>query len=272
MAIADAEEIDCDHSQFIMLTAMHFDVIIRDGLWFDGTGAPPQHRHLGIRAGKVAMVSHEPLSTADCDCVIDARGKWVLPGFIDVHTHYDAEILVSPGLPESVRHGVTSVILGSCSLSTIHSNALDCADLFSRVEAVPRDRVLAALEAVKTWNTAAGYIEYLESLPLGPNIAAFLGHSDIRTSVMGLGRADLVVVDPNGLDDSVDAYHEAPIEPFGGLVRMVNRSDSAVQTTLVGGQVVFKDGQIVGSGRTGRFLRAGESMGTVDERVLRRVA
>lgn len=85
-------------------------------------------------------------------------------------------------------------------------------------------------------------------------------------------RADLVVVDPNGLDDSVDAYYEAPIESFGGLVRMVNRSDSAVQTTLVGGQVVFEDGQISSNGRTGRFLRAGESAGTVDERVLRHVA
>jgi N-acyl-D-aspartate/D-glutamate deacylase len=97
-------------------------------------------------------------------------------------------------------------------------------------------------------------------------LAAFYG---LDAGVLRQGsRADLVVVDPNGLDDSVDAYYEAPIEPFGGLMRMVNRSDSAVHTTLVGGQVVFEDGQIVGRGRTGRFLRAGESAGTVDERLL----
>jgi N-acyl-D-aspartate/D-glutamate deacylase len=108
---------------------------------------------------------------------------------VDAHTHYDAEVLVAPGLEESVRHGVTTVFMGSCSLSTIHSSAIDCADLFTRVEALPRDQVLGALEARKTWTSAKDYIGYLESLPLGPHVAAFLGHSDLRASVMGLGRS-----------------------------------------------------------------------------------
>src|SRR5262245_31015891 len=127
-----------------------FDTIIHNGLWYDGTGAAPAKRHLGLLDGRVAVVSEQPL-TAPGAKVIDAAGKWVLPGFVDIHTHYDAEILVAPGLTESVRHGVTSVFLGSCSLSTIHSDALDCADLFSRVEAIPRDHVLAALSRIKTW-------------------------------------------------------------------------------------------------------------------------
>ena len=110
-----------------------YDVIIQNGLWFDGTGAEPALRHIGIRAGKVATVSATPLSTIDCPKVIDAKEQWVMPGFVDMHTHYDAEILFAPGLNESVRHGVTSIFLGCCSLSTIHANALDCADLFSRV-------------------------------------------------------------------------------------------------------------------------------------------
>ena len=87
---------------------MTYDVIIRDGLWFDGTGRAPQTRTLGVRDGVVATVSDGPLDETGCPDVIDAAGKWVLPGFLDVHTHYDAEVLLDPGLRESVRHGVTT--------------------------------------------------------------------------------------------------------------------------------------------------------------------
>lgn len=168
---------------------MTFDVIIRDGLWFDGTGRAPATRTLGIRDGIVAAVSAGPLDEAGCPDVIDADGKWVLPGFIDVHTHYDAEVLLDPGLRESVRHGVTTVLLGNCSLSTVYASSEDAADLFSRVEAVPRQYVLGALEAKKCWTTPAEYVAALDELPLGPNVASMLGHSDLRTAVLGLDRA-----------------------------------------------------------------------------------
>jgi N-acyl-D-aspartate/D-glutamate deacylase len=165
-----------------------YDVIVRDGLWFDGTGRSPQRRTLGIRDGIVAAVSAEPLDETGCPEVIDAAGKWVVPGFIDVHTHYDAEVLLDPGLRESVRHGVTTVLLGNCSLSTIYADATDAADLFSRVEAVPREYVFGALRA-KTWSTATEYVAALDDLPLGPNVGSLIGHSDLRTAVLGLGRA-----------------------------------------------------------------------------------
>jgi N-acyl-D-aspartate/D-glutamate deacylase len=166
-----------------------YDVIIRDGLWFDGTGSPPQTRTLGIRDGVVSTVSSAPLDETGCPEVIDAAGKWIVPGFIDVHTHYDAEVLLDPGLRESVRHGVTTVMLGNCSLSTVYADSDDAADLFSRVEAVPRKFVLGALEKNKTWSTPAEYIEALDALPLGPNVGSLLGHSDLRTAVLGLDRA-----------------------------------------------------------------------------------
>ncbi|HVY48764.1 MAG TPA: amidohydrolase family protein [Minicystis sp.] len=169
-----------------------FDVVIENGLWFDGLGSPGAVRNLGIRGGRVAAINEAPLPKEGAK-VVDARGQWVMPGFVDTHTHYDAEVLVAPGLGESVRHGVTTVFLGSCSLSTVHVDPLDGADLFSRVEAVPRKYVLAALEAHKRWTNAAEYARHLESLPLGPNVAAFIGHSDVRTHVLGLGRA----VDPD---------------------------------------------------------------------------
>lgn len=179
---------------------MPYDVIVRNGLWFDGTGAPPLVRTLGISDGVVAAVSAEPLDEAGCPDVIDADGRWIVPGFIDVHTHYDAEVLLDPGLRESVRHGVTTVLLGNCSLSAVYANNEDAADLFSRVEAVPRQYVLGALNDKKTWTSASEYVDALDALPLGPNVSSLLGHSDLRTSVLGLDRATDDTVRPTSAE------------------------------------------------------------------------
>lgn len=193
---------------------MAYDVIIKNGQLFDGTGAKPALHNLGIRDGRVAAVSAAALDETGCPKVVDAAGKWVVPGFVDIHTHYDVEVLVSPALNESVRHGVTSILLGSCSLSTVHASPSDAGDLFGRVEAIPRRHVVDALTELKTWNSAHQYVEALESLPLGPNIAAFIGHSDIRAAQMGLDRATRKDVAPtpaelasmeNKLSEALDA-------------------------------------------------------------------
>ncbi|MCV7206823.1 hypothetical protein B7435_28655 [Mycolicibacterium peregrinum] len=168
---------------------MSFDTIIRNGRWFDGTGAPSAVRNIGIRDGHVVTISPDLLDETDCPQVIDATGKWVMPGMLDIHTHYDVEVLGGPSLSESLRHGVTTAMLGSCSLSTVHVGGVDAGDLFGRVEAIPRDQVIAAVDDKKTWTTCDEYLSALESLPLGPNLAAFIGHSDMRTAVMGLDRA-----------------------------------------------------------------------------------
>jgi N-acyl-D-aspartate/D-glutamate deacylase len=166
-----------------------FDLVIDDGLFFDGTGAPGQRRSLGIRDGRVAAIRPEPFGPGAAPERVDARGAWVMPGFVDIHTHYDAELEAAPALSESLRHGVTTVVVGSCSLGTVLSSPLDIADMFTRVEAIPRDHVLPLFEAKKTWSTPAEYRAHLDALPLGPNVAALLGHSDLRCSVMGLGRS-----------------------------------------------------------------------------------
>jgi len=208
-----------------------YDLIIRDGLWFDGLGNAPQVRTLGIRDGVVADIVTGELDETGCPDVIDAAGKWVVPGFIDVHTHYDAEVLLDPGLRESVRHGVTTVLLGNCSLSTVYAESEDAADLFSRVEAVPRKFVLDALQSKKTWSTPAEYVSALERLPLGPNVSSMLGHSDLRTAVLGLDRATTDGVVPTDaelekmaalLDQGLDAGllgmsgMDAPIDKLDG--------------------------------------------------------
>ena len=175
---------------------MAYDTIVRNVRWFDGTGGPSAIRTIGIADGRVAAISADALDEAGCPQVVDGSGKWMVPGFVDIHTHYDVEVLGGPGLPESVRHGVTTVLIGSCSLSTVHVGGRDAGDLFGRVEAIPREHVIGTVDEAKTWSTAGEYIEALESRPLGPNLAAFIGHSDMRTATMGLDRATRKEVRP----------------------------------------------------------------------------
>lgn len=172
---------------------MDFDVVIRNGRVYDGTGAPATLENIGIRDGHIAAVTTDPIEGKE---EIDATGQWVIPGLIDIHTHYDVELLNGPALTESLRHGVTTVVVGSCSISTVHVGAVDAGDLFGRVEAIPREHVIGAVEQHKSWTCAEEYVQAVEARPLGPNVTAFIGHSDMRTAVMGLERATTKEVQP----------------------------------------------------------------------------
>jgi N-acyl-D-aspartate/D-glutamate deacylase len=165
------------------------EVLIKNGLVFNGEQSPPLFQNILIRDGLIVQLTNTDTIPECKGDIVDAKGCWVMPGFIDFHTHYDAEIEASPGLKESIRHGVTTVTLGSCSLSLALGSAEDLADMFSRVEAIPRSEVLPLLEKVKTWDSLRGYKEHLNQLPLGPNVTSFLGHSCIRAYVMGLERS-----------------------------------------------------------------------------------
>lgn len=166
-----------------------YDLVINNGLYFDGTGEQAKVRHLGVTGGVIVEVSETAISAQNAKKAIDASGKWVCPGFIDSHTHYDAELLVSPSLSESVRHGVTTVMVGSCSISMVCSDYEDASDIFTRVETVPRDKVLPIVKKCKSWRRPQEWVDYVNQLPLGPNLISMLGHSDLRVSVMGLMRA-----------------------------------------------------------------------------------
>jgi N-acyl-D-aspartate/D-glutamate deacylase len=142
-----------------------------------------------VRDGKVVLVSSALIDPSQARKVIDVTGKWVTPGFLDTHTHYDAELIVAPSLSESVRHGVTTVLVGSCSLSMICSPDEDTADIFTRVETVPREKVLPTLQQHKSWSSSLEWVEFIQRQPMGPNVISLLGHSDLRVGVIGLQRA-----------------------------------------------------------------------------------
>ena len=204
-----------------------YDFIIKGGRYFDGTGALSFTRNLAIKDGRVVRVTADPIPHDDAERVIDASGLWVMPGFLDTHTHYDAELLVSPSLSESVRHGVTTVLVGSCSLSMVCSDYEDASDIFTRVETVPRERVLPILKAHKTWSTPRQWVEHLRQVPLGPNIISFLGHSDLRVGVMGLSRATDLSTQPTEeeLKTMERLLKEALDEGFLGLSTMCLKWD-----------------------------------------------
>ena len=143
-------------------------VYIKNGLLHDGTGSPPCKKNILIQDGLIKSITEDSLDESNFSEVIDANGKWITPGFIDLHTHYDAEIEVDPGLGESTRHGVTTVALGSCSLGLTPGTPDDPADMFSRVEAIPHSVVLPLLEEKMNWTSMADYAHHLNSLPLGP--------------------------------------------------------------------------------------------------------
>jgi N-acyl-D-aspartate/D-glutamate deacylase len=206
---------------------MKYDIIIKGGRYFDGTGEASSLQNIAIKDNKIALVTAEDINEQDADKTINAQGQWVMPGFLDTHTHYDSELIVSPSLSESVRHGVTTVLVGSCSLSMICSDTEDASDIFTRVETVPREKVLPILQKHKTWSTPKDWVKFVKQQPMGPNVISFLGHSDMRVGSMGLTRATDLSIEPTEaeMQKMEGDLKEALDEGFLGLSTMCLKWD-----------------------------------------------
>jgi len=179
--------------------------VIRNGLFFDGTGSSGMKKDIVINDSTVTSI-YDKAPAIEGSREIDATGKWVTPGFIDIHTHYDAEIEVMPGLEESLRHGTTTVVMGNCSISSALGKDEDIVDLFCRVENMPAQVLTEWIKDRITWKNLGEYYEHLETLAMGPNVASFIGHSNIRIEAMGVDRSFKVPHATESEKKKMDAY------------------------------------------------------------------
>ena len=161
---------------------MTYDLIVRDGRIIDGSGMPSFHGDVAVKDGKIAGVGKFS-GTATRE--IDAQGLAVSPGFIDNHTHYDAQILWDPLCTSTCYHGVTSVVMGNCGLAMAPTRPEEGDTLLrmlSRIEAVPIDALRNGVDF--RWETIGEYLQTVEQ-KIGLNVGSLIGHSAVRQYVMG---------------------------------------------------------------------------------------
>lgn len=172
-----------------------WDLLIKNALVFDGSGEAPQTYDIAIHQGRIAAKGVD-FKSSWARTVIDGTGQWLMPGLLDIHTHYDLEVEIDPGLPESVRHGTTTVVMSNCSLGLAFGlqsygwgNALEdnpTVDCFARVENMPKPVLVKALDGHITWDNPIEYLKHFKDLALGPNVCPMVPHTMLRVAVMGM--------------------------------------------------------------------------------------
>ncbi len=161
-----------------------FDVLIRGGTVVDGTRVPRYRADVGIKNGKVVQIGR--LGRSSASQVLDAAGLIVAPGFIDLHTHYDAQIHWDPYCTTGSWHGVTTVTIGNCGFgfAPVHAKDAERSMLaLSRNEAIPLEPMRVSMTF--DWETFPQYLDRLERMPLGINIAHLFPVSPAVAYVMG---------------------------------------------------------------------------------------
>ena len=162
---------------------MAFDLIIRGGTGVDGTGAPPITADVAVEGDRIAEVGRvEGRARRE----IDADGLVVTPGFVDIHTHLDAQMAWDPLGTSASWHGVTSVVLGNCGVTfapVAPGGQQVLAEMMESVEDIPASSILEGLSW--NWETYGDYLDELDRLPKGLNVGGMVGHCAVRLAAMG---------------------------------------------------------------------------------------
>ncbi len=182
------------------------DLVIRDGLVVDGRGGAGRRADVAVTDGRVQVVG----TVGDrARREIDAAGRVVSPGFVDVHTHYDAQLFWDPGASPSPLHGVTTVVAGNCGLSLAPARPGDVdflVRMLSRVEAIPLESLQEGVPF--SWQSFPELLDTIDGMELVPNVGYLAGHSAIRRAVMG-ERASSVAASATELRSMTEVLDEA---------------------------------------------------------------
>ena len=205
---ATLEEIGDAFDQTGDFNMSSFDIVIRNGLVVDGTGAPARHADVAIIGDRVVEVGEVDGTAAR---TIDADGRAVTPGFVDIHSHLDAQVAWDPVCSSSCYHGVTSVVVGNCGVTfaPVHPNDHEMlAKLMESVEDIPASSIMAGLPW--DWHTFGDYLDSLDRMPKGINVGGMVGHCAVRLYAMGQRAIDSdSVPTPEELAVMVGAVDEA---------------------------------------------------------------
>ncbi len=201
---------------------MAHDLIIRNGTIIDGTGSQGFRADLAIDGDRITAIGD--LSAAQAAREIDATGLIVSPGFIDLHTHLDAQVAWDPMMTSSSWHGVTTVLIGNCGVTfapVAPDHRVFLAEMMESVEDVQREAILGGLSW--DWSTYPEYLDAVQSMRPALNIVGMVGHCAVRYNVMG----------ERSLTDEAPTPEE------------LNRMRDIVQDSIAGGAVGFSTSRIL---------------------------
>ena len=163
----------------------HYDLLIRGGTLVDGTGAPGRRADVAVRDGRIAAIGDVTGSAAR---TIDAEGAVVAPGFIDIHTHYDAQVFWDRMLSISPWHGVTSVVMGNCGFGVAPTRPAHrelILRTLERVEGMSLEALLAGVGREWPFESFPEFLDALEARGTAINVGALVGHTPVRLQVLG---------------------------------------------------------------------------------------
>lgn len=162
-----------------------YDLIIRNGLIVDGTGTPPFAADLGVSDGHIAYMGD--LSGARATKVIDAGGRYVGPGFVDIHTHYDVQVFRDPTLSDALQNGTTLVAMGNCGISLAPCRESDRERYMLMLEATEQIPLAVQTESIPwTWETLPQFLDALRATRKSVNLLMYAPIATIQTYVMGV--------------------------------------------------------------------------------------